>query len=192
MIEISLCNNYSTTAGLTSFSPSHLPSVAEKQTSNEVLQTFPIQAAVRLCRSRLRRLGQHLRRSQLCWSLKSFHWETTALKIHACFLSSCSCLLWDFPEILFFFFLGWLTAELCLPHFTAPVQSRAAWGFGNNYLNLPPLVVPDHRPLSVPPETDREQSCASSCCCYLLPHSCFHCEAGWTQACFSSLPSGSL
>lgn len=86
-----------------------------------------------------------------CWSLKSFHWETTALKIQACFfiyflfiiiLCVCLRLSWD---LFLFFFSRWLKAELCLPCFTAPIQSKIAWGIGNNYLNLPPLVMLDHR-----------------------------------------------
>lgn len=48
---------------------------------------------------------------------------------------------WD----LIHFFSRWLKAELRLPCFTAPTQSKIAWRSGNNYLNLPPLVMLDHR-----------------------------------------------
>lgn len=57
-------------------------------------------------------------------------------------LCVCLRLSWD---LFLFFFSRWLKAELCLPCFTAPIQSKIAWGIGNNYLNLPPLVMLDHR-----------------------------------------------
>lgn len=85
--------------------------------SNEVLQTPPnsdgnvslLLAAVLPWAASQIKPSSHL--LLFCWSLKSFHWETTAPEK---LVLVCSCHTHNFPEIVFFFSLhGWRQSCAC-------------------------------------------------------------------------------
>lgn len=113
--------------------------------SMKVLQTFTIHKHWRVSAAQASSQinpSPHLRHCPLDL-MKSLHGKTIQQKNSFwLFLSWCVCLLWGSPAISPVFFpKGW---KLLPPCFTVPKQAKTAWGFGNNHLNLPPLVTPDN------------------------------------------------
>lgn len=72
---------------------------------------------------------------------------------------------WDL--FFFFFFFVWMAKGRAVPilRFPAHTQSKTASGFWNNYLNLPPIVMLDHKPGLY---TARLMHCFSHTCCQFL------------------------